>query len=280
MKPKDPQELMAWGFAHGSVDDVRESLRLGANPNGPISNQWNVLPLYRSLDMSTSAVPMVECLLEHGADPSLSHNGANPPFHMAMMKGACNCAELMLNHADLLRRGVAGDLASTCATSMGVKMLELMQNRFEQHFMPAHPGLPRHHLWTDTGSRGLAAVHLVYLPEVAQWLFAHPDFSRADMLEVPDKNGRTPLWQAAISKRTEICRILLGLGAKTDVKNLEGIPFMNDLERRVTEDLKNNFTERESVHELMNIINAAHASQMANKAVDDLMSNHKKEATP
>jgi ankyrin repeat protein len=261
-------EDLQFGLRNSDAALVRRALEAGIDPNVAIHSHQTkeLLPLHHALRAAGATDDVVAVLLEHGADPCQQHGSMGFPFHAALTAAKKAIALCMLPHVDLLRRDHKGDLNA----HLSFKLFDLpmaMQAHFEKNSMPKHPELPRSHLWVAPDSDGLSAIHRLSGAKIAKILFLHPDLGLKEHLDLPDRNGRTPLWHAAMNRRTDICKFLLSIGARTDIKNHDGVEFMDEVQAL----LKQANFQKLDIEHLIKTLKPFHDAQMAKKAIDEML---------
>jgi ankyrin repeat protein len=219
----------------------------------------------------------IKKLMEHGALPGLSNDNGSTAFMRACMRGDVASASAMMECAqlDLLHRDDHGWICSMSAVcDMSPEFLQKLQDRFESQHWKQNPGLPRNHLWTSPSNDGSTAMMVAMdKPESLKWLLNHPDLNMANHLEARCNEGRTVLWLAAEKHHFLSVQLLLGAGARTKTHNLNGKQLMDHLAGEAKKASRHQPGAQADRMELtMQIMRAAHASQEASLAIDELMS--------
>ena len=94
VREKDGDTPLHVAARKGSVDVVELLLKHGADPN--ILDKYGWTPLHNAA--REGHVEVVKLLLEHGADPNIQDEYGDTPLHDAVFKGHVNVVELLLKH--------------------------------------------------------------------------------------------------------------------------------------------------------------------------------------
>ncbi len=270
-----PSMQLFFAIDGNDFEAFEDALNRGANPNDFLDCS-DISPLCKVLSniRAEEKPKFIKKLMEHGALPGFANAHGSTAFMRACMRGDVASADIMLGCAkmDLLHRDNYHWLYSMAAVDhMSPEFLQRMQDRFEEKCWPENPDLLRNYLWTCKEKHGLNAMMIAWNnPDSLHWLLSHPNLNMADHLEQRCEGGKTVLWYAAEAGQIASVGLLLGAGAKTSTHDLHGRQLMDHLVRN-SKTKKHAFVDgRHQI--ILEIMRAAHASQEASRAIDDLMS--------
>lgn len=197
--------LLHWSVRQGHGDITRNLLDFEGADHSPLDNQ-GLPPLYYAVKSGDS--PMVELLLEKGADPLFADKGKTNYLHLAAREG----------HPDLVKRFLSYQ--------------ELLSAVDEKGYLPLTWSYKKNHrevvlALVDAGSpvdrpdeKGYTLLHWA-CEEGEKGIVASLIDKKVD-LNVIDKAGYLPIHLAAANEHPDIVKLLISNGADVSVPWPEG----------------------------------------------------------
>ena len=187
--------LLHYAIGNDNVTEVTELLDKGVDPNAKDDVGWSAL--IRAAERGH--VPMIQLLLDRGADPLKGTIGYRLPIHFAAENGCTDTLRLLLEKpkADVNARDTYGKAIIFYAADKGheaiVKLL------LEQEGIEPNP-------FTNDGFSPLIQTIFGHHTPIVRLLLARPDVSPN---EADKMYKQTPLWMATSIKEGEIVRTFL-----------------------------------------------------------------------
>jgi ankyrin len=224
---------LLWATHNDNKEAVELLLKAGANPR--TGNRYGIFPLSEAALNGNAGI--VELLLQAGADPNATLPEGDTPLLVASRVGRVDAVEVLLNNGAQpnAKEGWHGETALMWAAA---------QN---------HPDVVK--LLIERGAEPNAqATHLIW-PEMKK--------APAQVMSAYPAGGLTALMEAARENSIEAARALLKGGAKTDIKNPNGLTAMNIAVANAHFDLANLLLENgadPSDGSLMEAVDVRHAT--------------------
>jgi hypothetical protein len=281
------QDLLTWSLNHRSLDGLKRSLDMNADPNLP---HEGLLPLVHCVKQVGSSRPgstqqpghsfylqAAQTLVDFGADAGKKVGDQPSAFSQAMSFYRFEFVDFFLPTADLLETDSSGALAARTAFKVkNIDCVKQFQERFESRELLAHPDLDPLHLWTHVPpldrknqDASTSCLHDLRDSACTHWLLSHPRLTQQH-LEAADFEGRTPLWNAAIQGRSKIVAKLVGMGAHIDPAHPDGVHLMDEVESILRQ--RHDDIGQEIFGSVLQILRASQASRLANEAIDQIVS--------